>query len=489
MSDTAKKPWYKKIALSVQQIWSTPADPVEEKVTMREAAGTTVDEDEANWRPLTGDTKRDLSPITAKRMRDMALYLWESNNLAKAIIELPIAYILGEGVSLNCTDPESQKVLARFWDHPINKMDIKLTKKVRELSLFGEQCYPAFVNDIDGAVQLGYLDPELIDRVFMDPSNKEQPIGVFTKKDMQGNQKKFRVIINGPESLFTEKTQKIRATFTDGDCFYFSINDISNGSRGRSDLLAQADWLDAYEQFMFNELDRNSELRSFVWDVELTGATKDEVQQRAKDIQPPGPNSVRVHNDSEKWKAVTPGLNASDTTPIGRMFRNHILGGANIPEHWFGGGGDVNRAVGAEMHEPTFKMLSMRQRFIKYMLEEMGRFVLRKNILANDNVEPEFDDPRIKAEAVFPEMSSKDISKYAAALQQVVVGCALAIDKKLITEETAIKMISSIAGQLGIEIDVKAELAAVKVLIDKQKDNENFTTPSAEEVAKEKIAA
>jgi hypothetical protein len=489
MSETGKKPWYKKIAFSVQQVFSSSPAEVEEKVTMREAAGTTVDDDDANWRPLTGDTKRDLSPITAKRMRDMSLYLWESNNLAKAIIELPIAYILGEGVSLTCTDEDSQKVLNKFWDHPINKMDIKLTKKVRELSLFGEQCYPAFVNELNGAVQLGYLDPELIDRVFMDPANKEQPIGVFTQKDLQGNQKKFRVIINGPESLFTDKTQKIRATFKDGDCFYFSINDISNGSRGRSDLLAQADWLDAYEQFMFSELDRNTELRSFLWDVKLTGATPDEVKKRAKEITPPGPNSVRVHNDAEEWEAVTPGLNASDTTPVGRMFRNHILGGANIPEHWFGGGGDVNRAVGAEMHEPTFKILSMRQRFIKYMLEEMGRYVLRKNILANDNVEPEFDDPRIKAEAVFPEMSSKDISKYAAALQQVVVGCALAIDKKLMTEETAINVISSIAGRLGIEIDAKAELAAVNILIDKQKDDEKFTTPSADDIAADKLAA
>ena len=32
---------------------------------------------------------------------------------------------------------------------------------------------------------------------------------------------------------------------------------------------------------------------------------------------------------------------AGDTVATARLMRNHILGGAGVPEHWFGGGGDV----------------------------------------------------------------------------------------------------------------------------------------------------
>lgn len=477
MSENTKKPWYRNVTQAVVQIFSGPAAEVEEKVTMREAAGVTIDDDEDQWRPLTGDTKRDLSPVTQSRMREMAFYLWESNNLANRLIELPLAYILGEGVKLSSKDKNSQDVLDKFWKHPINNMDIKLVQKTRELALYGEQCYPAFVNSSNGVVQLGYLDPALIDKVMIDPANPEQPIGVITCKDARGVARKFKVIINGPEDIFTDITQKIRNTFTDGECFFFKVNNVSNGKRGRSDLLPQADWLDAYDEYMFNELERTKEQRSFIWDVELTGATPEEVKRRANEITPPGPSSVRVHNDAEKWKAESPDLKATDTSEIGRLFRNHILGGSTVPEHWFGGGGDVNRAVGAEMGEPTFKIFSMRQKFIKHMLEEIGRYVIRQHILASSKVEPEFNDERLDIDVVFPEMTAKDISKYATAIQQVVVGCSLAMDKKLMTEDTALKLIATIAERLGIEIDAAAELLAVQGAKDKEDDASNITTP------------
>lgn len=435
--------------------------PAPAETSMREAYGTTIDADEENYRALTGDTKRDLSPISQKRMRDTAFYLWEVNLLANRLIELPLAYILGEGVKLHCDDEDNQKVLKRFWRDPINQMDMKLIKKSRELALFGEQCYPTFVNEHTGHVRLGYLDPALIATVVVDPDNAEQAIGVVTCKDRKGIARRYKVIVNGAEDVFSEKTQKIRETFTDGEAFYFTINDLSNGKRGRSDLLAQADWLDGYDQFLFGELDRAQFMRAFIWDVELKGATPDEVKTRAKSITAPAPGSTRVHNDSEIWQAVTPDLKAQDSTTNASLFRNHVLGGGTIPEHWYGGGGDVNRAVGAEMGEPTFKMFSMRQKTLKHILESIGIYVLRQKALVETGKEPDLEEEAFEVEAIFPEMTAKDTSKYAAALQQVVVGASIAVEKFLITKETAVKMINAIAGRLGVEIDADEELGKV----------------------------
>jgi hypothetical protein len=462
--------------------WAAVPVPEEEPETrpMREAAGVTIDADEDQWRPLTGDTKRDLSPVTQSRMREMAVYLWESNLLANRLIELPLAYLLGEGVSLHCADDDNQKTLDKFWSDPINQMDIKLIKKLRELAMYGEQCYPAFVNEHNGHVRLGYLDPALIATVVVDPDNAEQPIGIVTCKDRKGIARRYKVIVNGAEDeLFTLRTQQIRETFTDGEAFYFTINDLSNGRRGRSDLLAQADWQDGYEQFLYGELDRAQFLRAFLWDVTMKGATPDEVKARAKEIAPPAPGSVRVHNDSEEWKAETPSLQASDNSETARLFRNHVLGGATIPEHWFGGGGDVNRAVGAEMGEPTFKIFSMRQKFAKYMLQSIGQYVLRQKVLAAGSTEPDLSAPEFQVEARFPEMTARDTSKYATALQQVVVACGIAVEKKFITQETALKIISTIAGQLGIEIDVESELKAVLKAAGKAEEDDTFVEPPA----------
>lgn len=432
-----------------------------EVVRLREAYGTTIDDDEDQWRKLTGSSSRDLAPLTQARMQELALYLWESNLLANRIVELPLAYILADGVRLAAEDESVQAVIDRFWSDPINAMDLKLTKKARELALFGEQCWPAFVNPVNGHVRLGYLDPALIETVVTDPDNGEQPIGIVTAKNKKGIARRYRVIVNGAEEeLFTRRTQAIRETFADGDAFYFCVNDLSNGRRGRSDLLSQIDWLDAYDQFLFGEIDRASFMRSFLWDVKLAGATPDEVEQRARKISTPRPGSVRVHNDAEEWTAVTPDLKAQDSSENARLFRNHIMGGATLPEHWYGGGGDVNRSTAGEMAGPTFKMFSMRQTYLGYILVTLGQYVIRQWELANDGREPDLNDPIYKLTAQFPEMVATDASKYAAALGQVTMAVAQAIDRGLMTRERGLQVIEKITAQLGVEFDVAEELAS-----------------------------
>jgi hypothetical protein len=457
--------------------------PRTEGAPMREAAaGSTIDPDEEQWRRLTGNATRDLAPLTQMRMQRIAHFLWESNLLANRLIELPTAFLLAEGVKLLAkNDTDNQAALDRFWTDPINEMDLKLPKKVRELALFGEQCYPTFVNAQDGAVRLGYLDPALIETIVMDPDNSEQPIGVVTTKNKKGVARRYRVTINGPEEVFTQRTQGIRKTFGDGDAFYFRINDLSAGTRGRSDLLAQADWLDAYDQFMFGEVDRYAFLRAFVWDVTLTGATETEVKKRASEISPPRPNSVRVHNDSEKWDAVAPNLQAGDLANGARLFRNHVLGGASIPEHWFGGGGDVNRATASEMDTPTLKIYSMRQRFLKHMFESIGRYVLLKKAEAEGQT-ADFSKAEWKVEAEFPELAAGDTSKYAAAMQALVTAVGIAIDRKLITMVTAVRIINSAASQLGIELDPEQEIVDAQAEAAKAAENDVFTTPATGDV-------
>ncbi len=439
---------------------TTPADgpaPVApETVRVTEAAGKTIDaDDEDGWRRLSGDDGRDLSPVTQARMQQMAYYVWERTLLGRALIELPVAFLLAGGVKLKADDEADQQWLDKFWHDPINKMDAKLPKKVRELSLYGEVCWPTFVNEGDGAVRIAYLDPAQIETVVYDPDNPEQPIGIVTIRNRRQQQRKMRVIIAGPEDVFTPRTQAIRAEFDAGECFYFKVNDLSNSRRGRSDLLAAIDWIDGYDEFLFGEADRARFMRSFFYDVKLNGATPEEVKQRARDISPPRPGAVRVHNEAEEWTTESAELGAYDSTVLARLLRNHILGGLSLPEHWFGGGGDVNRATAGEMAEPYLKTLEMRQALIGQILQEVGCYVIWRR---RDQLGSRRDEP-IVVKAEFPELSRKDTTAYAAALQQLVAGAMMAVREGLMSRETAVALIASIAERLGVTIDPAAELA------------------------------
>lgn len=449
----------------------------EEPVRLTEGNGQTVDPDDELWTRLTGDGERDLDTLSQERMRTVAVYLWDANVIANRIVELPIAYILGEGARLSANDEALQSVLDGFWRHPINAMDKKLPIKVRELSLYGEQIWPVFVNEVSGQVQLGYIHPSRLKEVVVDPDNPEQPVGLVVTKGVMEKELRYRVVVNGPEALFTQRTQALRQAFTDGDVFYFAVNTLSTTRRGRSDLRAPADWLDAYDQFLFGELERYNFLRAFVWDVTVTGADDTKIKEKARSIKAPTPGSVRVHNESEVWKAETPDLQAADTSNGARLFRNHVLGAASIPEHWFGGGGDVNLATAAEMGGPTYKMFSMRQREIRHMLEEVGRFVIRQSILAKEGREPDWTDPRLKVQVVFPEMIPSDTTKYAAALSQVAAACVTSMEAGLLSEAAAVGLLATVAGRLGYELDPDAELAAARERKKRRAEEDAFKEP------------
>lgn len=463
-------------------------DQAAAEVPMREAAGITVDADEDGWRRLTGDNNRDLSPLTQRRMQELAVYLWKTNPLANRLVELPLVYLLAEGVTLTAKDEEAQGWLDDMWGDPINRLDIKLSKYVREMALFGEQCWPVFVNEFTGHMRLGYLDPALIATVITDPDNATQPIGIITTKNKKGEARRYRVIINGPEDVFSKRTQEIRASFTDGDCFYYTVNDLCTAARGHSDLLAQLDWLDAYDQALFGEVERWNYLRAFIWDVTLKGATKEEVDRKAREIEIPNAGGVRVHNDAEEWQAITPDLQSVDGSSFARLFRNHIMGGGTLPEHWYGGGGDVNRATAGEMGEPTFKVFSFRQRTWKHIIEEVGAYQIRCRARAA-GVETMADEPEFRPVAQFPELTARDTTKYASALQQVIAGAILAIDRNLLSEASAVALIALVAAQLGLEVDPATELEAVRADAARRAEQDVFPDLEDEDGAGEERAA
>lgn len=414
---------------------------------------------EPGWRPLSSNSKRDLSPVTQARMQQLAHHAWEQHRVANRLVELPVAFMLGDGVEVTCKDEEIKGWLAEWWNDPINRFDVVLEKRMRELSVFGEQVIPVFVG-IDGHVRQGAIDPSLIDDVIVDPDNAALPIGVAIRGS-EGSIRIYRIILEGDdEQLLGTAAINLRRGFDAGECHFWRVNDLLTGKRGRSDLLSAIDIADAYTQLIFGEVERSAALRTAIWDVTLKGATPEEVAARAAEITPPAPMSVRVHNDGEVWNTVSAKLEAGDAAQTLRTVRNEVLGGATIPEHWYGGGGDVNRATASEMDEPTYKVFRRRQVLWQAILEAEARHVIRSRWAAGGRSGAPGSEASPKA--VFPSMQSVDVSRYTASLQQVVAAVAAAVDRELMTAETAVAIIAGIAAKLGVEFDPKTELEAAR---------------------------
>jgi hypothetical protein len=410
------------------------------------------------FRRLTEDSDRDLNPMTQDRMHDIAFYLYRANSLAKWMIETTKNFVLGEGVKLAANDPdedkELQELLDELWYDPINNFSIWQEEIVTELGIFGELIWPAFVNEYTGHLRLGYLDPVLVQKVVTDPDNARIAIGIIIKKSIRSTKEyKYRIIYDGDdEDLFTKRTARLRREFSDGDCFYHAVNKVSSTSRGVSDLLDLFDWLDGYDQFLFDMNERAYFINSFVWDVLLKGADEATIRKWHADNPPPKRGSVRAHNENVTWEAVAPDLKFSDTSEGARLLRNHILGGAGFPEHWFGGGGDVNRSTSESMGDPAFKRLEARQKRVRYIFESVADYQISK-ALEKGRLKS-VKDPYAYS-VIMPEMVTKDLTKIATVIQTLGSALVIAQQEGWIDTATARKIFSIPMGQLGAEIDLK----------------------------------
>ena len=406
---------------------------------------------------------RDLNPPLHTRMQQVAYYLYLVNPLAHRIVEYTKNYVVGDGVGVRATDPAVGHLLELFWRDSVNRLDFMLPESVKELSIFGEQCWLAAVNPVDGRVRLGYLDPAEIEAIEWG----ELSVGSSASPDSRTPNPDF--VVSVPVAVIrrarTGETEprRLRIVRMDedpesptfgrltGDCFYFAINKARSASRGVSDLFAIGDYLDGYDKMLFGMIDRVGFSNAFIWDVLLKGATEETVQEWLKEQRPPRPGSVRVHNEQVEWKAVTPDLKSADFNEAARAIKNMNLAGAGFPEHWFAEGGNVNRASALEMGEPTLKTLVERQGFVAFMVREVIEFVIDQAIAAGSLAESV--DRHFTVE--MPEVSVRDLGKAATALSQVSSAVIALRSASLIDQRTAQQLVAATAVQFGVEMKVE----------------------------------
>ena len=416
-----------------------------------------IDPDEGVWRPLGAETgalpRRDHA-----RMQFLAHELWLTNLMGQRLIEIVTDHVVGEGVSWHSEDERALRAVRTFWGDPVNQMDIRFERLVSELGVFGELLLPLAVSRFEGRVRLGYVSPRLIEEVVMDPDNCALALGVVLRAEGPGGAarrgRRLRTALGGdPRGYLSAAAQRERARFTDGEAFLFQINKASDAARGSSDLLAAIDWIDAYERFVFDAVERARLQNSFIYDVTLKGAGPEQIADwLAENGVAPRPSSVRVHNEKEHWQAVSPDLKGGESglQGVAKLVRGLLLGGAGIPSHWFAQGEDVNRASAESMDQPTLKKMTRRQRAVRHVLQAMADRQLEEAHRAGALPEEAL---RAGVSPVLPEISVRDAEKPSQALARVSEALAAATARGWMSDAAAGRLVRHIAGQFGMSLE------------------------------------
>jgi hypothetical protein len=453
-------------------------------------AGGMVDKDDYLFRRLsTGQagaaTGRDLSPMAQDRMLELVFFLWESNAIAQWIIETTLDFTVGEGVRIEPLNDDVGAMLTAFTDDPVTQLLTRLDGFARDFGLYGELCLPAFVNQIDGHVRLGYLDPFEIKEVLTDPDNALVQTAVVRKppSGAPGPGALYKIIRGEADRTSSSYGQLVGVQADEveprtgrayaGQCFLFQTNRVSNARRGRSDLLSLIDWVDGYDAFLYDSMQAAQQFNSYIWDVTLEGADEAALKKWLAANQSVKRGMIRAHNEKVKWNELSPDLKAQDKDTFLHFLRGQILGSKSFPEHWYGQGSDVNFASAKEMAAPPGRRLGRRQREIRGIVDMLCRFqihcaqragtltpsVLIGSTVAADGSSMATSVPADRAyRIVLPEISTKDTAQTVAAAVSLSAALAQAVAQGWLRNETAGKIFAHLVSQLGIEIDPAMEL-------------------------------
>lgn len=432
------------------------------------------DPDNVGWTPLTVG-QRELPVYQQDKMFQIAAHLYRRNAIAHRIIEVIKAFVVGEGIVIQAKDPEVDQIIRKFWKDRRNNFRRYLRPRVVSLSLYGESLWPAYVNEVDGSVILGSSYPGIIKDVIPNYRNNFEAEIVKTK---EGRDAKNEVVPEQDLEVIKVNGDPGDASFLkyDGEVFFYTINSPMDNLRGLSDLYSIADWLDVYDQFMFNRAERQAYMNTFLWDITLQGATQAEIDRKLATMilreKKQRSGRLYIHNEKEARQAISPDMRADDATRDAEAFMQMIMGGTGLSSQAFGDPGGGGRTASGDVNEWVFKTLSDRQFTFRDILLDMFDFVLDQAELHG-----ELKGKHDRVMSIFmPKISIRDLQRLTQALRNVgnftnqvmKTGNLLKFNEREIRrlrdvahtlldhvdQASGVEMLQDIASGEGIEIDL-----------------------------------
>jgi len=421
----------------------------------------------------SGAFDRDLPTHLQEQILRTAWWAYVRNPLAKRGIDTTRDFVVGDGIKLKADDERLQMALEQHWHLPANRWDQRLAQRELELSLYGEWCQAPLVNEVSGEVRWVAIDPLMIGRVELDPSNPDQAQWVVLKDPLPG------LFIGTPSTRPADpdermKRRRLRVIHRDermraadggpnptygrlvGDCVWAGINRTTYATRGISDLACVLDWLEMHEDFLTAIQEAARSKVAHLWDVEIAGADAKQLEQFARQFgEAPGSGTVRFHSDKVRIQNIAPELATTELDAHSRLIKRHIAVGLGIPEHWLGEspGGSGEGAIDAGT--PATKRLRGRARQMRELVRLHLDFAMDCKRIAGTL--PSDVDPHYKL--ITPPLAVIDVQRIAASVQTVTQAmiAASAADASgeppLVSRDEARQVVLFAISQLGIDAE------------------------------------
>jgi len=330
---------------------------------------------------------------------------WRHSPLARRIVQLVTAYVVGNGVTVAASYRPLARFAAAWW--AANGMDLRLAEWCDELTRAGELFVVLYTNPADGASAVRLRPAQLIDEIEVDPDDYETELRyheVGSRLDSLAGS-----WWNGPAGpAALDSAQPLM--------LHYAVNRPVGALRGESDLAPILPWLKRYSRWLEDRVRLNAGVRAFLWVVNAPARLHASLRERY--ASPPDPGSLIFADEGETWTAVAPNLHANDASNDGRAIRWMITaGGPGTSLLDLGEGEDANLATGQVMTEMRRRFLRRRQATVQWLLADVLVHAWRRYVQVRGGASRPVTAADLRVE--MPDISVEDNRELATAAAQL----------------------------------------------------------------------
>lgn len=284
---------------------------------------------------------------------------WRKHPLARRLIGLTTAYVVGPGITLQSDDPALARFLQTFWAQ--NRLALRMEEWCDELARSGELFLVLFTDPVTGFSSVRPVAACQIEEVDFDPEDYEAERRYRARRGP-----------GEPDIWWIGSAHAEAQQPTPPLMLHYAVNRAVGAVRGESDLAPILPWLRRYSRWLEDRVRLNAAMRAFLWIVHAPGRLRGTLEERYR--TPPDAGSVIIaEQGAEEWQAVTPNLHAADAEKDGRALRWMIAaGGPGTGLLDLGEGEDANLATGQAMAELRRRFLRRRQAYLAWMLADLA---------------------------------------------------------------------------------------------------------------------
>lgn len=404
--------------------------------------------DDVRDRSITASTyPRDRHSYDREEVLQDSLEAWRVNPLARRIVELTSQYVVGGGLSVSSKHVRTHKFLKEWWDHRLNRMQVRCFDLCDELTRSGE-LFLVVSTDVAGMSYVRAIPAADILEIETAANDVEQELVIWEKPDLAGTGETGLIggLVGKPWKVYDQlnDSQTPLGGF-EPVILHYAVNRPVGAKRGESDLAPLLRWLSRYASWLEDRARLNRYRNTFIfWIKARFGSQAERLARQAElNANPPNPGSILVTDETEEWTVLSPKLESHEAGEDGLAMKKMIAAGSANPLHFLAEPESATRTTAESAGGPTFRHYEQRQLFFKWLLHDLVTVVVRRRKMVDRMVSTE-------AELIVTgtDISARDNAALATAASVMVAGMTTIRDRGLIDDAELLRIVYRFAGEV-----------------------------------------